>query len=188
MFEHLDYQTRARVLLDQPQVRDTGFTSALYLMANSGRMLCPFCGKTWRQSGYHYHRLFAPVVDHVRSQHPEHGAQFAGAVQQVCKDVADEKKAQAAIAKREAEERVHRAVVVTGGFLDEVIGEVRSLINMMEPYYVGQEQEAEALIERLERLAAGKRTPDGETLSPAHHGQLSRSVSWFQNSTAYHDE
>ncbi|UTU07736.1 hypothetical protein CcrC1_gp052c [Caulobacter phage C1] len=160
MFEACDYQRHAQAMLKAPPSMATGTITALSAMAGGGRMFCPFCEKTWKRDGYHYHRLFAPLRDHVRSSHPEVTG-FDKAIDRVCHAVNEERRARKQAEAQEAAFRAERMVVVKASVLDEVISELDSLIGMMEAYYNGCEASAYALIERLDKLAAGRATPDG---------------------------
>ncbi|AXQ69636.1 hypothetical protein HOU03_gp054 [Caulobacter phage CcrSC] len=161
MFEARPYQDYASQMMEATPLAEPGVAAALRQMAMGGRMACPYCGKTWMRSGYHYHRLFAPVRDHIQSVHPEKGAMFNNTIKWVCHEVEAARDAAQKAEEKEARDRVTRKIVVTGGFLDEIADEIRSLIGMMEPYYVGCERDACLLLDRIEALAAGGATKDG---------------------------
>ncbi|AXQ69076.1 hypothetical protein HOU02_gp052 [Caulobacter phage CcrBL9] len=163
MFEDTSqpYRTYASQMLEGAAHADRAVLAALTLMAQGGPLHCPFCLKTWKSHGYHYHRLFAPVRDHVGHLHPEQAKAFNNTIKWVCNEVEAAKNATKLAEEKEARDRVTRKVVVTGGFLDEIAEEIQSLIGMMEPYYVGCERDACLLLDRIEALAAGGATKDG---------------------------
>jgi tellurite resistance protein len=91
------------------------------------------------------------IGQHIIAAHPD----LADRVVKASRRLAKAEKARIADEQKEARERPLRSHVVTGAFLDEVAGELRSLIGMMEPYYAqcdSATRDAYDLIERIEAM------------------------------------
>lgn len=114
---------------------------------------CPVCGK---RVMYEAFRSFSGsgLGQHIKSAHPAEYPPIERAA------LARERAEALAKAAAEAEERERplRTHMVTGALIDEIIGELRSLIDMMEPYYsqCGGGDDAEALIDRLDAIAKAR--------------------------------
>jgi hypothetical protein len=92
----------------------------------------------------------------------KHSVEQAQAWQKRCKQIERAavrlKRIKDASAARKAAERAARLVTLSTGDIDDIINEMRDLINMMEPYYSQGDcaNDAEKLITRLEALADGQ--------------------------------
>lgn len=117
---------------------------------------CPFCdGRHMSQN--HISLIGSGIGQHIMARHPEHAAAMKTANKLGQRRDRDRYAAEMKAiedAEKEADRRSKREFTVTGEFLDEVIGELRGLIRMMEPYYSqgNCDADAERLIEQIEKM------------------------------------
>ncbi len=116
------------------------------LTGYNNRVDCPLCGK----SVYG----FGGLSQHLKALHPDHHSAFIRAQKTADKN----EKRKARDAADEVAARAVRQITITGEFADEIIGEIKSLIGMMEPYYAqcpNATESADDIVNRLDALATG---------------------------------
>jgi len=123
--------------------------AAVLALTAGCKVACPICEK--RVMFQSYQSLSGSGIgQHIRSAHP----QFEKAVFRVTKMQKNRAAAAAKAAEIEKAARPLRQHVVSGAFLDEVVGEIESLIGMMEPYYSqgNAADDAYDLVKRIEEM------------------------------------
>lgn len=108
---------------------------------------CPVCDR----------RVFgqAGLSAHTKAKHPDH----FGALASFAKKAERDRKMSEIAAKQEKHNRANRKITITGAFADRIIGEMQSLIGMMEPYWSQGSSvtgEADDIIRILEAVARGE--------------------------------
>lgn len=119
------------------------------LIGRGAKVDCPICAKRFMSEAY---RPFTAsgIGQHIRAMHPALEPEVIAAGKH---HKHMEASARARIA-RDKIERPLREHVVTGAFLDDVQSELRSLIDMMEPYWAqgNAADSALALVEKIEAM------------------------------------
>lgn len=117
------------------------------------KVQCPFCEKRLMSQMYQpFHQ--SGIGQHIKIVHPE---EYDNVVNQseAFERQAKEKKLQQEKDEREQPLRKH---VVSGSLLMDIVGNLESLMGMMEPYYSQCDADSEALelVQRLEGIIASK--------------------------------
>ena len=147
---------------DEPKKREM-----ITLEISGCKAVCPFCQKSFPVDGFEpeksgfWGHYFSQKHKSVRPRSDEHTEAVKSAIRHARNVV--RKATNAAIDAQELAAKQAKAMEalrlasnfsVSGEFLDEVIAEVHSLINMMEPYYsqCGAANSGIALIDRLNAI------------------------------------
>lgn len=133
------------------------------LVRQGHKVECPICGK------YHMSQIYrdfhnSGIGAHIRAKHPELEREVISASKRISKQEKEREESE----RKEKELRPKRQFIVSGEFLDEVMGELNSLIGCMEAYYTqgGCDKGALELIEQIENMhieakARGETTEGG---------------------------
>lgn len=116
-----------------------------------GSFVCEVCGKVLSTAG--------GLKCHATHVHGEaYGNSIKGKIKAAEKAKAEAEKSAKLAEARRLNERRNRKVNLTTEQVDEIVSELNSLIDMMEPYYSQCDgaKDARALIDRLEAMADGK--------------------------------
>lgn len=119
----------------------------------------------WQQRGSfkceHCERVLTTLgglKSHAEMVHNVSTASLRNKLKADLKAHAEAEKAKREVERKEAEARKNRKVVLSAAQIDEIVSEMNSLIDMMEPYWSQGDcdKDARALIGRLEAMADGK--------------------------------
>lgn len=121
------------------------------LIRQGTKVICPFCGKK-AMSEMYLPFSHSGIGQHIQACHPELVSEVKAAGKK------HEKDAKKVLEEREREKknRPLREHVITGAHIDEIIDELRNLVEMMEPYYSqgNAADNAYDLITKLDALAS----------------------------------
>lgn len=123
------------------------------LIRQGRKVTCPLCERRVMSQGDIPFQS-SGIGQHMRKCHPEHYDAAYSTGRRLMREAFQRELA----TKHELEQRPHRTHVVTGALLIEIVGEVQSLVAMMEPYYsqCNADRPACELIERLQTIIATK--------------------------------
>lgn len=115
-----------------------------------GDFKCDHCGKVLK--------TLDGLKSHMKQAHKVSADALRKKLASDQKALANAEKSRRESERREAEARKHRTVVLTTAEVDEIVTELNSLIDMMEPYYSQGDcdKSARGLIDRLEAKAEGR--------------------------------
>lgn len=119
------------------------------LVRQGRKVECPVCGKCHMSEIYRdFHN--SGIGSHIRAKHPELEREVISASKRISKQEKEREESE----RKEKELRPKRKFTVSGEFLDEVMGELNSLIGCMEAYYIqaGCDKGAMELIGKIENM------------------------------------
>lgn len=143
-----DYAAWGDDMLDYD--RDDG-DDAYVDWAERGLFRCDMCTRVLSTAG--------GLKCHATSVHgEEYGNSIKSKIKAARKAKADEERAKKAAEAKRIQDRINRKVILTTGEVDEIVTEINSLIDKMEPYYSQGNcaDSARDLIDRLEAKAEGR--------------------------------